>query len=261
MFASMSIWSWIGLAALALIALYMLNKTAFRRMRDAGSAQVGKAGRAIWGYDPIAVKNAEIDRKAEELAEATRGLENCRGLISSVERQVKTGTAESNRLQALAEQYVDEKNDDMARAKLLEKETVDHDLANNKEQLATHRETYDAWLVKIQNANKRIAELRREAKQQGVRLQMSKAEANLSKLGSVMGKANLSFDSMSEVDQEIENQIDANRAKGQVAHDLAKEGLAEIEAENRARASAANKALDALKAKMNGGVAVHDPRS
>jgi len=256
-FAVLGILEW-GIIALALVfVLWLLNKTALRRARDAAGAQVGKLAKGLWAMDPIAVKNAEIDRRAEELAEATRGLESCHALIGGVERQIKTGNTESNRLQSLAEQYVRENNDDKAKEKLVEKTRVDHDLEANKEQLRVHRETYDAYLLKIQNANRKISELRREAREQGVRLQMSKAEANLSKFGAVMGKANLNFDSLGEVNEEIEAQIDKNRAKGQVAHDLAREGLEEIEAENRARYAQADDALASLKQKMSGGEVVH----
>lgn len=208
------------------------------------------------------MKNAEIDRKAEELAEATKGLQTCRALISTVERQVKSGTIESNRLDALAKQFVREGNDDKAREKLVEKARVDNELTSNKSQLKAHQETYEAYLHKVQAANERIVELRREAKSQGVRLQMAKAEATLAQLGNVMGKANLSFDSLSEVDAEIESQIDQNRAKGQVIHDLAREGLEEIEAEKRARMAQADDALAALKAEINGSTAtaVYDPK-
>src|SRR5882672_3063042 len=80
----LSLWSFLGILLLVLIGTYILvgalNRTALRRMSDAASAQVGKAAHTLWAQDPLAVKNAEIDRKAEELAEATRGLESCRAL-------------------------------------------------------------------------------------------------------------------------------------------------------------------------------------
>lgn len=255
-----SAWTWIAIIVFAGIGLYVLNRPAFRRAKAAASAQVSKASQFFWQMDPIAVKNAEIDRKAEDLAEATRGLEKCRALVSSVERQVREGKAESNRLQALAEQYIKEGNDAKAKEKLIEKTRVDRHLISNEEQLSQHREMYDNYLVKIQSANKSIAELRAEAKRQGVRLQMAKAEANLAKLGNFMGRMNVSFDSLSEIDQEIESQIDANHAKGQVALDLSKEGLEELEAENRAASAAADTALADLKSKVHGKFAVHDPR-
>jgi phage shock protein A len=246
-------WTWIGIVAVALFAIYLLNRTAFRRVSDAAGAQIGKGAKAIWSMDPLAVKNAEIDRKADEIAEATHGLEGSRALISSVERQVTTGERESKRLQSLAEQFAKENNDDKALEKLTELERVESELANNKKQLETHRSTYNNFLTKIQNANKRISELRKEAREQGVRLSMAKAEANLAKLAPAVGKANLNFDNLEEINQEIEAQIDKNRAKGQVVHDLSKEGLEEIEAENRAQNAAASNKLAALKAKINGG--------
>lgn len=255
----LGIWTWVGLVALALVGLYMLNKTAFRRVRDAAGAQVGKAGKALWAADPLAVKNAEIDRKAEEVAEATRGLESCRALIAGVERQVNSGEREKARLTALAEQYARENNDAKALEKLTELEKVESDLEANKTQLQTHNTTYNNFLTKIKNANKRIGELRKEAKTQGVRLQMSKAEANLAKLAPVVGKANLSFDNLDEVNDEIEAQIDANKAKGQVVHDLSADGLEEIAAEERARTAAASSRLADLKAKMNGGDKTFNP--
>lgn len=258
--ASTGVWTWVALVAFVVFVLYVLNRTAFRRVADAASAQVGKAARHAWAMDPLAVKNAEIDRKAEEVAEATRGLESCRALIAGVERQVTTGKRESARLQSLAEQFARDNNDQKALDKLTEKERVDTDLAHNEEQLQIHRQTYDAYLTKIKNANQRINDLRKEAREQGVRLQMAKAEANLAKLAPVVGKANLSFDQLDEVNREIESQIDQNRAKGQVVHDLAKDGLEEIEAENRARNAAAQDKLAALKARLGTGARVVNER-
>jgi phage shock protein A len=257
MFAAMGVWTWFTVIALVLFGLWLLNRTAFRRTTDAAGAQVGKWGRKIWSMDPLAVKNAEIDRKADELAEATRGLESCRGLISSVERQVKNGEMASKRAEALAEQFAKDGNDNKALEKLTEKESIDEDLARNREQLNSHNETYKNYLIKITNANKKITSLRKEAREQGVRLEMSKANANLAKLAPVVGKSSLSFDNLDEVNQEIESQIDANHAKGQVVHDLSRDGLEEIEAEERARNSAAAGKLAALKAKIGNNGAAH----
>lgn len=252
-------WTYLVIAAFVLFGLYLLNKTAFSRVFSAARGQAGKAGKALWSMDPIAVKNGEIDRKAEEISDATKGLENCRALIAGVERQVTSGQKEKARLEALSEQYAREGNDGRALEKLTELERVSSELASNEAQLKVHKETYEAFLAKIKHAHKAISRLRKEAKEQGIRLQMSKAEANLAKLGTIMGKANLSFDSLSDIDEEIESQIDKNRASGQVAHDLAKEGLEEIEAEERARNAKAIDKLAALKQKINGdgGVAVH----
>jgi len=259
MFFGIGIWTWVGLAALVVGVLYMLNKTAFRRVRDAAGAQVGKGARSIWAADPLAVKNAEIDRKAEEIAEATRGLESCQALIRGVERQVTSGNKEKARLQALAEQFARENNDAKALEKLTELEKVEGDLNANESQLATHKGTYESFLKKIQNANKRIGELRKEARSQGVRLQMSKAEANLAKLAPVVGKANLNFDNLDEVNDEIEAQIDKNKAAGQVVADLARDGIEEMEAEERARTAAAGSRLADLKAKLGTGTKTFNP--
>ncbi len=243
-------WTWIAGGVVIVALLYILNKTAFGRIRDAGSAQIGKAAKSLWSADPIAVKNAEIDRKAEDIAEATRGLESCNALIRGVERQVKSGQQEKARVTALAEQYTREGNDSKALGKLTELEKIETDLVSNETQLKQHRETYEAYLKKIQVAQSRIGELRKEARSQGVRLQMSKAEANLAKLAPMMGKANLSFDNLDEVNEEIEAQIDRNKAAGQVVSDLAREGLEEIEAEERARTAAASSRLADMKAKL-----------
>lgn len=244
-------WTWIGIGSLLLVGIYFLNRAAFRRVTDAVNAQIGKGAKSLWSMDPLAVKNAEIDRKANEIADATQGLEGSRALISSVERQVVNGEREVKRLEALSEQFARENNDNKALEKLTELERVQAELDANRIQLKTHRETYNNFLTKIQNANKRILELRKEARSQGARLSLAKAEANLAKLASAVGKANINFDNPDEINQELESQIDKNLAKGQVVHDLSKEGLEEIEAENRARNAAAADKLAALKAKIN----------
>jgi phage shock protein A len=179
-------------------------------------------------------------------------LEGCRAFVDRLERQVARGLANVSRHQALAEQYVREGNDTRAREELLEKARWDKDVSENKDQLSRHKQIYEGHLRTVQAAARRLDDMRHEAKQQGVRLEMSKVEASLSELGEVIGKAGLGLDNLSEVNEEIETQIDRNRAKGLVVHDLGREATAEVEAEQRARESAADSDLAALKSRMNG---------
>lgn len=247
------IWNFWTISAIVIFGaflLYFLNRTAFSRLRSVASSQVGKVAKNLWSLDPLAVKNAEIDRKAEEVADATRALEECQGNIKATERSIESGEKEFNRLQAIAEQFTKENNDTKALEALTQQDEVKVKLERNRKALTNYQNTYDAFLTKMKYAKKKIYELRREASDQGVRLQMSKAEANLDKLAALVGKDNLNFDNFNEIDQEIESQIDANKAKGQVASDLARDGLEEIQAEERARTSAAKDRLAELKSKL-----------
>src|SRR5215471_15046686 len=68
-------------------------------------AQLNKVANYFWKADPIAQMQYEYDLAVEQLKEGRQGLEQYRGLVERVSRQVKDGEAQVNKLTAQAKAY------------------------------------------------------------------------------------------------------------------------------------------------------------
>ncbi|MBA3540641.1 MAG: hypothetical protein H0T79_13605, partial [Deltaproteobacteria bacterium] len=69
-------------------------------------AQLNKLANLFWEADPIAQMQYEYDQAVEQLKEGRVGLEQYRGLVERVSRQVKDGEAQIKKLQAQAKAYL-----------------------------------------------------------------------------------------------------------------------------------------------------------
>src|SRR5882672_8213209 len=101
-------------------------------------AQFNKLANFFWEADPIAQMQYEYDLAVEQLKEGRLGLEQYRGLVERVSRQVKDGESQVNKLTAQAKTQLDE----------------------NKQQLAMHEQAYQNNLKKIQYANKKLVDVK-----------------------------------------------------------------------------------------------------
>lgn len=240
----------VGVAAV--VALVAGRKT-IGRVFAAATGQLNKGGRAIWAADPIAVYQKQVDDAAEEIKNGTKGLEQYRGLVSRLQRQVESDQKEAAIYDARARTHVQAGRDKEATEALVQKKKVEASLSENRTQLNLYQENYQASLKKIQYAQKKIADAKQEAQKLQADLRLSQAEAEISKLAQSFSINTSSLNALGEVKEEIQHQIDANRAKSQVARDLGNDGLAEIEADETARAAAAADDLAKLKAEIMGG--------
>jgi phage shock protein A len=78
------------------------------------AAQFNKMGNWLFNKDPIAQMQYEYDKAVEQLKEGRVGLEQYRGLVERVSRQVKEGEALITKLTAQAKAYLKLGNRDMA---------------------------------------------------------------------------------------------------------------------------------------------------
>jgi len=104
-----------------------------------------------------------------------------------------------------------------------------------------HETAYGNNLKKIQHANEKLIELREKITKYDAELKMSAAEAEIAKLAESFNM-NLTTD-FGEIESVIQQKIDQNRGRVRVAADLSKEGIAEINAEERMRGQLAEQAL------------------
>jgi len=213
----------------------------FGKMFGAVRAQLNKLANFFWEADPIAQMQYEYDVAVEQLKEGRVGLEQYRGLVERVNRQVKDGQAHSTKLEAQAKAYLKAGDRETAAKFALELQKSRTQQEQNQQQLAMHEGAYNNNLKKIQSANKKLADVKSKIQQYDAELKMSEAEAEVAKL-SASFDLNVTTD-FGQLEQVIQGKIDANRGKARVASDLSQQGIAEIDAEERMEKSMAEDAL------------------
>ncbi len=204
-------------------------------------AQLNKVANLFFEADPIAQMRYEYDRAVEQLKEGRTGLEQYRGLVERVNRQVAANRSHLQKLEAETKAYL-RAGDRVTAAKFaLELQKAKAELATNEGQLEMHETAYGNNLKKIQHANEKLIGLRERIQKYDAELKMSAAEAEIAKLSETFD-VNLTTD-FGEIEAVIQQKIDQNRGKVRVAADLSQKGMAEINAEERMQAELAEQAL------------------
>lgn len=196
---------------------------------------------AMWERNPIAIMQLEYDRSVEQLQEGRKGLELYRGLVERVARQVATGKAQVDKLQAEVKAYLKTGDRETAAKFAVQLKKAEADLAANQEQLKMHEEAYENNLKKIQYANKQLGEVREKIQRYNADLKMTAAEAEIARIA-----GDLNFDvttDFGQIEQIIQQKIDTNRGKVRVASDMSSRGVAEIKAQERLEAQLAEDTL------------------
>jgi phage shock protein A len=220
----------------------------FKKFFGAIRAQLNKLANFFWEADPIAQMQYEYDSAVEQLKEGRKGLEQYRGLVERVSRQVKTGEAHVTKLTSQAKAYLKVGDRETASKFALEITKAKADLEQNRQQLQMHEAAYGNNLKKIQHANKKLVEVREKIQKYDAELKMSAAEAEVAALSQTFDM-NVTTD-FGQLEQVIQGKIDANRGKARVASDLSQGGIAEIEAEERMEKSMAEDALKDLEIEL-----------
>ncbi|MCA9674307.1 MAG: PspA/IM30 family protein [Kofleriaceae bacterium] len=220
----------------------------FKKFFGAMRAQLNKLANFFWEADPIAQMQYEYDTAVEQLKEGRGGLEQYRGLVERVNRQVKEGETHVAKLTAQAKAYLKVGDRETAAKFALEIQKAKAQLEQNKEQQAMHEAAYQNNLKKIQHANKKLAEVRERIQKYDAELKMSEAEAEIAKLSTTFNM-DVTTD-FGQLEQIIQGKIDANRGKARVASDMSSEGIAEIKAEERMEQAMAEDALKDLEVEL-----------
>jgi phage shock protein A len=204
-------------------------------------AQINKIANIFWEADPIAQMQYEYDRAVDELKEGRVGLEQYRGLVERVNRQVAANKSHLQKLEAETKAYLKAGDRTTAAKFAVELQKAKGELATNEGQLQMHETAYGNSLKKIQHANQNLIALREKIQKYDAELKMSAAEAEIAKLSETFD-VNLTTD-FGEIESVIQQRIDQNRGKVRVAADLSSKGIAEIDAEERMRGELAEQAL------------------
>ena len=220
----------------------------FQKFWSAFRAQVNKVANLFWEADPVAQMRYEYDRSVEQLKEGRGGLEQYRGLVERVTRQVSANRSHVQKLEAETKAYLKAGDRATAAKFALELQKAKGELATNEGQLQMHETAYGNSLKKIQHANEKLIELREKITKYDAELKMTSAEAEIAKLSETFDM-NLTTD-FGELESVIQQKIDQNRGKVRVATDLSSKGIAEIQAEERMQASMAEDALSQFEVEL-----------
>lgn len=220
----------------------------FKKFWASIRAQLNKLANVFWEADPIAQMRYEYDKAVEELKEGREGLEQYRGLVEKVTRQVREGEAHLARLQAQAKAYLKAGDRETAAKFALEVQKAKTQVQQNQEQLATHEKAYGNSLKKIKHANTTLADVRAKIEKYDAELKMSEAEAEIAKLSESFD-VNVTTD-FGQLENVIQGKIDKNRGKVRVAADLSERGIAEIDAQEAMEKTLAEDALREMEIEM-----------
>src|SRR5438874_9433646 len=211
-------------------------------------SQINKIANVFWQADPVAQMRYEYDKAVDQLKEGRTGLEQYRGLVERVTRQVQGNRAHAAQLEAQTKAYLKAGDRATAAKFALELQKAKAELATNEGQLEMHETAYGNNLKKIQHANEKLIELRDKIQKYDAELKMSSAEAEIAKLSETFD-VNLTTD-FGEIEGVIQQKIDQNRGKVRVAADLSQKGIAEIHAEERMRGELAEQALQGFEVEL-----------
>ena len=204
-------------------------------------AQINKVANLFWEADPIAQMRYEYDQAVAQLKDGRVGLEQYRGLVERVTRQVSVNRSHAQQLEAQTKAYLRAGDRTTAAKFALELQKAKTEMQANEGQLTMHETAYGNSLKKIQHANTKLIELREKITKYDAELKMSAAEAEIAKLSETFDM-NLTTD-FGEIESVIQQKIDQNRGKVRVAADLSQKGIAEIQAEERMQGVLAEEAL------------------
>ncbi len=204
-------------------------------------AQLNKLANVFWTADPIAQMQYEYDLAVAQLKEGREGLEQYRGLVERVSRQVSNDQRHVANLEAKVKAYLQAGDRETAAKFALELQKARQQLAEDQEQLKLHEQSYNNNLMKIKHAGGKLAQVREKIQKYDAELKMSRAEAEMAKLAT-----DFNFDvttDFGQIEQVIQDKISLNRAKARVAADLSSEGLVEVEREQAMEQALGEQAL------------------
>ena len=220
----------------------------FGKFWRALAAQINKLANIFWQADPIAQMQLEYDNALEQLKDGRKGLEQYRALVERVSRQVKVNEKTVETITVKVKAYLKAGDRETAGKFAIELKRAQAELDENKAQLELHEKSYQNNLHKIQHSSHKLSEVKNKIQKYDAELKMSAAEAEVSELA-----RSFNFDittDFGQLERVIQDKIDINRAKVRVSADLSREGLEEIEAEEKMQATMAEELLNQFEVEM-----------
>jgi len=211
-------------------------------------AQFNKLANYFWTMDPIAQMQFEYDKSVEQLKEGRKGLEQYRGLVERVSRQVSSREKKEQMLTSKIKAYLKTGDRKTAGQIAIQLQENKQELTENREQLKIHEKAYDNNVEKIKHSSKNLAKVQEKIKKYQAELKMSRAEAEIARLSKTFN-FDLTTD-FGQMEQIILDKIDVDHGKVRVAADLSEQGLEEMRAEKAMEESMAEDLLASFEVEM-----------
>lgn len=242
---------WI-IVAIAVGIGIILGRKNIARLFSAGRAQGGRIARAAQVADPIAMYQQKIDAATDKLQSAQKGVEQFKGLIRRVGRQVADGEERVEKLTTRCEYFAGKDMDNELGEEAMRLEEAEADLVENRSQLEQYNARYEEQLKDMQQARRDILEAKEKAKSLNAKLELSKAEKACADLNSELGVDGLSdpLDGLGAAEAAIQSRIDQNRASADVSSDLNADSRRERKIEEDMRKDRAKSRAAELKARF-----------
>lgn len=177
-------------------------------------------------------------------------LAEVKGMVARYQRRVENGYNKVEDLKLKIRKFLQENNEDKATSYVLDLQRTQEELTKDANKLEEHKLLYENSLKKLRFANQKIREAKEKAERMQADLRMSKAEAEVSKLAQNFQIKTSSIDNLNAIEEEIQRQIDSNRARGQVIHDLGNDGIEELEDRERHERQQAKVLLEQFKQEL-----------
>ncbi|MBM4318525.1 MAG: hypothetical protein FJ125_00840 [Deltaproteobacteria bacterium] len=169
-------------------------------------------------------------------------------MVERVGRQVAAGEQQVQALTAKVKAFLKAGDRKTAGQLAIQLQKAQQELAENRQQLQLHEQAYQNNVEKIKHASKSLAQVREKIQKYQAELKMSKAEAEMARLSQAF-QFDVTTD-FGELEQVIQDEIDANRGAVRVAADLSGQGLEEIRAQKAMEESLAEDLLSRFEVDM-----------
>lgn len=220
----------------------------FGKFWRAIAAQVNKLANLFWTADPIAQMQYEYDKAVEDMKGGREGLEQYRGLVERVTRQVTAEKRHVEQLQSKIKAYLSSGDRETAGKFAVELTKAKNALAENQAQLDMHEKAYNNNVRKVKNAMGKLQSIKEKIQTYDAELKMSRAEAEMAELAK-----DFDFDvttDFGQIEDVIQDKIALNRGKARVAADLSSEGMEDIERQEAMEEAMAQDALREFEMEM-----------
>lgn len=231
---------WILVGVVGVFAvIWFLNSRASSSIYNLLRAKVGKIGRAAENHDPVAQMQFAADQAKEEVQKAKNALTQVLALKTNLERQLESKRKDVLRLTSRIESAMETRpdNDPILVQYATELSRAKNDVKGLEASLEGQSALYNRTLDAAKAAGKKIDDIEARARTLSVRIETSKAQAELASLLDSYDPNNINsaVNNASKFEALAEQEIDRNNAKLQVVKEFGNSEVQEFEANEDAK--------------------------
>jgi len=237
----MSTFVWVGVAVAAvLLGIWFLNSRAFSSILNLVRAKVGKVGRAAEMHDPVAQMQYAADQAKAEVQKAKNALTQSLALKTNLERQLASKKKDQERYMNRIKSAMDAGRPDSDPVLIQyanDLSRTNNEIKGLESSFKVQTDLYSQTLDAAKAAGRKIEDIESRAKTLQVRIETSKAQAELASLLDNYDPNNINsaVNNASKFEAAAEQEIDRNNAKLQVVKEFSHSDVQEFEANEDAK--------------------------